>query len=87
MLAVNVLRAVRLPGGAEVIRIFVIAGSNTHQNAAIANAFVVLFHALFRYVPADQRADNTARGGTGTGTGIGAVSRQRLCIPARQDAV
>ena len=53
LLAVNVLRAVGFPGRAEVVCIFVIAWTYAHQNATVTNAFVVLFHALFRHIPAN----------------------------------
>lgn len=50
--AVHVLSAVRLPGGAEVICVFFVAWTHSHQNAAVANALIVLLHTFPLYAQA-----------------------------------
>ena len=53
----------------EVGRVLVAARTHRHQDAALADAVVVLLDALFRDAPADQRADDAAGRRTGTGAG------------------
>jgi hypothetical protein len=64
-----VLAAVGPPRVLQVGRVFVAARAHRHQDAAFADALVVLLDALFRYAPADQRADDAAGGRAGTRAG------------------
>ena len=68
-LPVDVLAAVGLPRVLEVARVLVVARPHGHQDAAFADALVVLLDALFRDAPADQRADDAAGRRTGAGAG------------------
>jgi hypothetical protein len=74
-LPVDVLAAVGLPRALEVARVFLAARPDGHQDAAFADALVVLLDALLGDSPADQRADDAA--GRRAGARAGDRRRQR----------
>lgn len=66
-LAVHVQCAICLPGILEVLRVFVVPGPHAHQDAAVADGFVVFLDAFFGDVPVGQGTHQSACCGSGSG--------------------
>ncbi len=49
-----------LPCIFQVRSVFVVARENTHQDAALADAFIVFFNSFLWNIPADERAYQSA---------------------------